>query len=279
MIPTRRFQPKIYAHRGSMLLAPENTAAAFDLALQFQADVLETDVRLSRDGHLIVTHDARVDRTTDGIGAIRDMTLVELKKLDAGYRFFNLQGETCRGRGVQLLTLDELFTRYPQTGINIDIKDDDPAAATAVAEVIQRHPQASWVNTGSFHAKCLRHFRRIAPTVSTAALQDEVARLYFGGIRQRWASSRHADIAMIATPVTKPLVYRCLQIPVAWYGIPLATDTFIQQVQALDVAMIYWTINDSATMRALLQQGVDGIVTDRPDLALTEFRNLGCKPA
>jgi glycerophosphoryl diester phosphodiesterase len=260
-----------------MLLAPENTAAAFDLALHFQADVLETDVRLSRDGHVIVTHDARVDRTTDGGGAVRDMTLIELKKLDAGYRFFNLQGETYRGRGIQLLTLDELFTRYPQTGINIDIKDNDPAAATAVAEVIERHPQASWVNTGSFHAKCLRHFRRIAPTASTAALQDEVARLYFGGMRQRRASSRHADVARAATPADKLLAYRCLQIPVAWYGIPLATDSFIQQVQALGVAMIYWTINDSTAMRTLLQQGVDGIVTDRADLALTVFRNCGWK--
>jgi len=272
--------PKLYAHRGSTLLAPENTTAAFDLALQFQADVLEVDVRLSRDGQVIVTHDERVERTTDGNGPVRAHTLSTLKKLDAGYRFFNLQGETFRGRGVQLLTLSELFERYPQSGINIDIKDNDTAVADAVATVIERAAHTQWVNVGSFHAQIMRHFRRISPAVSTAATRSEVARLYFGGLPRR-ASTTAAPRASGDSEKTAlnrtALPYQCLQIPTAYFGIPLAHKPFIRQVQAKRLGIIYWTINDAHRMRELLQLGIDGIVTDRPDIALDVFRTMGWK--
>ena len=79
--------PLIYAHRGTSLLAPENTQPAFDLSLALGADVLEIDVRISRDDQVIVTHDATVNRTTDGRGEVIEHTLAELKKLDAGCRF------------------------------------------------------------------------------------------------------------------------------------------------------------------------------------------------
>ncbi len=266
--PAAHRKPLLFAHRGSTLLAPENTSYAFDLALGYQADVLETDVRLSRDGHVIVTHDARIDRTTDGQGAVCDISLAKLKKLDAGYRFISSDGKTYRHRGMRLLTLDDLFARYPNTRINIDIKDRGPAAARAVAEVVHRYPAAPWVNVGSFHAPTLYYFRQFAPEVSTAAVHREVAQLYFGRFVRR---SKHS-----LEP--SPLRYQYAQIPEFYRGIPLAGNRFIKSCRNRNVNVVYWTINHPSRMRTLLERGANGIVTDRPDLALTVFQALGVKP-
>ncbi len=240
----------VYAHRGSTLLAPENTAEAFELALGHGADVLEIDVRLSRDGQVVVTHDARVDRTCDGHGAIADLTLGKLKRLDAAYHFTDLQGRSSRDQGIRLLTLDELFERFPDTRINVDIKDNSALAAKAVARSIDRASSHERVNVGSFHAAALGHFRIAAPDVTTAATQIEVAQLYFFGRRKK-----------------TPLPYEYLQIPVSHFGIPLATQDFIQSARSRGINVVYWTINTTSDMQFLLSRGVHGIVTDRVDLA------------
>ncbi len=240
----------VYAHRGSSLLAPENTGEAFDLALGHGADVLEIDVRLSRDGQVVVTHDARVDRTCDGHGAIADLTLGELKRLDAAYHFTDLQGRSSRNQGVRLITLDELFERFPNTRINVDIKDNSALAANAVARSIERASSQGRVNVGSFHAAALEHFRMRAPEVTTSATQSEVAQLYFFGRRKK-----------------TPLPYEYLQIPVSHLGIPLATRSFINSAKCRGINVVYWTINTTEAMQFLLSRGVQGIVTDRVDLA------------
>jgi len=242
-------KPRIFAHRGSTILAPENTRAAFDLALHYQCDVLETDVRLSKDGHVMVTHDARLERTTNGTGLVRDSTLAELKTLDAGCRFTHQNGDAYRGESMSLLTLHELLELYPSVDINIDIKDTDIEAAAAVASVVKAHKTSCWINVGSFHAKVAHHFRHCAPDTSTAATRQEVAQLLF--------TPKHSE--------TK--AYQVLQIPTSYYGIPLSTKKFISKCQNRNVDIIYWTINDPEQMAQLFLKGVNGIVTDRPDLA------------
>ena len=250
-------RPDIYAHRGSTVLAPENTAEAFELALSYAADVLETDVRLSRDGQLVVIHDARLERTTDGSGPVRDHTRAALAGLDAGYRFVAPDGRAARGGGVRLVTLAELLERFPNARVNVDIKDDDPAAAAALARTVELAAAERRVVVGSFHAATLARFRELAPDVATAAGQAEVARLYFG----RLAGGGGAA----------PLPYRWLQIPPAWFGLPLATPAFIAHARTRGVGVVYWTINDPRRMRALSARGASGIVTDRPDLAAAEW--------
>lgn len=251
-LPTR---PQIYAHRGSTVLAPENTALAFDLALRHRADVLETDVRLSRDGLVMVTHDELLDRTTSGRGRVRDHLARKIANLDAGYHFTDLDGRHWRGDGARIETLADLFQRYPDIHINIDIKDSQNIAAAAVAAGIEQAGREQSVTVGSFHATTLAHFRRCAPGVRTAACQPEVARLYF-----RLPSRGGA-----------PLQFQYLQIPVSWCGLPLARPGFIARAQRQGVQAVYWTINDIATMQHLNAAGADGIVTDRPDLAAQAF--------
>ena len=124
----------LYAHRGSTVLAPENTLPAFELALFYQADILEIDVRLSRDGHVVVIHDDRIDRTCDGAGLVRDLSLSKLQTFNAAARFSapdgigfdspHYNGKRYTGNGVRLMSLQELFEQFPDTPINIDIKDN-----------------------------------------------------------------------------------------------------------------------------------------------------------
>ena len=239
----------LYAHRGSSILAPENTMPAFELALQYGADIMEIDVRLSRDGHVVVFHDERVDRTTDGHGRVIDSSLAQLQALDAGYRFVDPEGQSYRDKGTRMLSLAELFERLPQTPINIDIKDNSNKAAAAVAETINRAARHATVNVGSFHAPALEHFRQLLPQVTTAATQAEVAQLYF-------KRSQYKTIA-----------FEYLQIPLRYFGIPLASAAFIRHATQRGIKCVYWTINDRKTMELLVKRKVTGFVTDRVDIA------------
>ena len=239
----------VYAHRGSTVLAPENTSAAFELALALGADVLEIDVRLSRDNEVIVTHDARIDRTCNGQGAVSEFSLIELKNLNAGWHFTDLEGKNYRHENIGLMTLTELLDQFPSARINIDIKDNSQQAAKAVAAAIQNAGAQTRVNVGSFHAKALAFFRLFAPEVTTAATQAEVAQLYFG------------------RSLVNSLKYEYLQIPTQYFSLPLATKKFINLAQKKNLMAVYWTINDINDMTKLVNRGVDGIVTDRVDLA------------
>lgn len=222
---------------------------AFQLALSLGADVLETDVRLSRDKQVVVIHDARVDRTCNGRGAVSDLTLRALKQLDAGYHFTDLNGRHYRGGNVRLISLAELLEHLPTTRINIDIKDNCYEAVKAVANVIEQSGRPEMVNVGSFHPKAVAWFRQLAPQVTTAATRGETAHLYF---------ARH---------LCRSTPYHFLQIPIRYCGLPLATRSFIQHAGKRGIKSVYWTINDAKTMRRLMALRVSGIVTDRVDIA------------
>src|SRR5829696_2712479 len=120
--------PVNLAHRGASSLAPENTIEAFRLALEAGAGGLELDVHMTSDGHIVVIHDATVDRTTNGTGAVSEMTLHELRRLDAGHNFSPDGGPTrpYRGRGVRVPTLGEVLREFPGVAVNIEIKAGTP---------------------------------------------------------------------------------------------------------------------------------------------------------
>lgn len=257
-----RVPPRIYAHRGSMQLAPENTQLAFDVALGYGADVLELDVRLTRDKRVIVFHDESLDRTTNGRGRVRDTLLSELGALNAGHGFVDISGRDWSAAGAVVDTLDDVLERYPDVAVNVDIKDRSREAAVAVARCITDAEATERVVVGSFHAETLAQFRQLAPEVHTAASVMEVAYLYFGNWLNPLASLRTAS----------PLPYEYLQIPRRWRGLPLTARGFIDTAHRCQVQAIYWTVNEPQTMMALWRAGADGIVTDRPDLASAALR-------
>ena len=172
--------PLVFAHRGGSGLWPENTLYAYERAVALGVDILELDIHSTSDGALVVMHDDRVDRLTDGSGEIRSKTLAELKQLDAGYRWTQDGGKTYpyRGQGITIPTLEEVFSAFPGLRINIDIKQQFPSIVEPFTRLLEKHHKLDEVMVGSFHESELRLFRRRCPGVATAAGVLEVRLFY-----------------------------------------------------------------------------------------------------
>src|SRR5574341_1011125 len=133
---------QVIAHRGGAHLRPENTLAAFSHAVEIGADVVDTDVRTTADGAIVCIHDATVERTTEGAGRVESLTLGELQKLDAGYRWSTDGGRTYpfRGQGIRVPSLEEVLVRFPRARMNVEIKNPPgEALARPLCELIRRH--------------------------------------------------------------------------------------------------------------------------------------------
>ena len=247
-----RRKPLLLAHRGTSLLAPENTAPAFDFAMRHGADVLEIDVRLSSDNEVMVFHDETLERTTNGTGLVREHTEATLKQLDAAY-YFSLDGQlAARGTGVSMLSLIELLERYP-IRVNIDIKDSDEQAVVAVANAVLNLQAADRCVLASFHDLQVERCRDLYPQLRTGMSLSEVKRYYFRFVTGQLCGDRHTA--------------GLFQVPVSYYWLPLSGRRFIRSIHRGGGEINYWTINDPVQMKQLIARGADGIVTDRADLA------------
>ncbi len=274
--------PKIFGHRGSVVLAPENTKAAFDIALQHGVSVLETDVRTSKDGIPVIHHDAKLDRTTNGQGFVSNYTLKELKQLDAGYHFQSLSGTRTRGTGVQMMTLQEMLELYREIPVNVEIKHPKKEFAATVAEVIQATGREQSITVASFHSGVTEAFRQVAPQIETAATRKEIRQQYRrqflpGNLLKRFFDNgdSKSDQNSDDNPAQSRLPYSTLQIPThfkLWsLNFELTDSDFIDYLHAQSLTATYWTINSVEEMVLLASRGADGIVTDRPDLAAKVF--------
>lgn len=252
----------VLAHAGGALLWPDNTMTAFTAANELGVDVLELDVHESASGEFVVIHDDTVDRTTNGSGRVADLALQELRGLDAGYRW-TVDGPRAeaddaayayRGVGVTLPTLSEVLGAFPETAVNVELKQDDSGAAARLCEVLRAAGASERVMVGSFHGGPLAAFRDACPEVATSASQNEVI-LFLALEKLR--------LSAVLTPP-----YEALQVPVSRSGIRIVTPHFVEAAHARGVDVHVWTINDEATMRELVELGVDGLITDRPDRAL-----------
>jgi glycerophosphoryl diester phosphodiesterase len=244
-----------FAHQGGGLLAPENTLAAFERGAAFHPDALELDIQLTRDGTIVVSHDPTVDRMTDGHGRIADLTLAEIQRLDAGYRFTLDGGQTYpfRGQGVTIPTLAAIFARFPDLVINIDLKEPVPGKEERLWATIQAADARDRVIVGSFVCASLHRFRRITRgAVPTSACPREVLAFIL-------ASRAHAS-GLLHPP------YRALQVPETQSGIRIVAPSIIRAAHRLGVQVHVWTVNERADMQRLLAWGVDGIMSDRPDV-------------
>jgi glycerophosphoryl diester phosphodiesterase len=250
-----RLWPVNFAHRGASARAPENTLEAFRLAVEAGAGGLELDVRMTRDGEVVVIHDATVDRVTDGSGAVAGMTLDEVRRFDAGYSFSPDGGRTFpyRGRGVRIPTLAEVYEEFPDAYVNADIKEAQPEAEEAVLSVIKDAAAEGRTLVASTDHAVLRRFRKVSGGhISTGASRREIAAFYV-------LSRLHLEA--LVSPA-----YEALQVPVEHRGIKLVTPRFVRAAHSRGVRVDVWTINDVAEMNQLLDLGVDVIMTDRPEV-------------
>ena len=251
------------AHQGGNLERPDETAESFRHGLEAGADVLEMDLHLSADGHLIVIHDPLVNRTTDGRGAVAEMTLPELKALDAGYwwphhsiegmderHFLDVEEFPWRGEGLVLLTFEEVLSSYPSTPLVVEIKAGGSRAAMAVSRLLEDFGRQEDVLVVSSIPEILSAYRDLAPDAPTGADRDEVIRF--------WILSKIGLAGFSGVRAT------ALQVPVAQGRLTIITRRFIRRAHRHGLAVHAWTINDEEEMNRLIEMGVDGIITDRP---------------
>lgn len=242
--------PMLVAHRGGSKLAPENTLAAFRSAVEdWGADMLELDVRLTADGVVVVIHDETVDRTTDGTGAVADMTLDELRDLDAGYRFRGPDAEASfAGTGVRVPTLEEVLDACPGVWINAEAKD--ARVAGPMVELVTRRGE---------------EFRVLV------AAEREEHRSAVRGYAGPWGASRRDCLRFwLAHRLPGGRAYTpavdVFQVPEFWKGRRVLTPRIIEEAHRRNIPVQVWTVDDPDDMRRLLSWGVDGIQSDRPDL-------------
>jgi glycerophosphoryl diester phosphodiesterase len=254
-------RPLVMAHRGGAGLWPENTARAFAGAVALGADVLEMDLHGTSDGALVVIHDATVDRTTNGAGRISALTLAELKRLDAGYRWTADGGRThpFRGTGITVPTLREVLEAFPRARLNVDIKQAQPSLVKPFCRMLGESGAQGRVTVASFSSQTLAEFRRECPAVATSAGTDEVFAL---------AADLQAGRGLSADK----LGYRAVQVPETLGGRSWLTAELVAAVRRAGIEVHVWTVNDEAGMRRMLAAGVDGIMTDYPDKLIALLR-------
>lgn len=255
--------PLLMAHRGGSALAPENTLEAFRRALEWwRADVLEIDVQPAADGEPVVIHDATVDRTTDGSGPVAAMRLAELRRLDVGYRFTPDAGRTFpfRGKGIGIATLEETLRAFPDARINVEVKDG--RAQRRVWETVHDLGATRRVLIAAGRRANRSLFRGYpGPTSASAEEMQAFYLLHLARATRFWRPATDA-----------------FQMPERYAGRQVLTPRFLREVHARNLAVHVWTVDEEADMRRLLAMGVDGIVTDRPDVLARVLHETAGRP-
>jgi len=242
--------PRVFAHRGLALAAPENTLLGFAKAVALGITHIETDVNASSDRVAVVSHDPDLDRVAGVRGAVRERTMAELRAIDLGY-----------GQG--FCSLADALDAFPDAHFNIDVKSADAVSPTVAA--IRDAGAIDRVLVTSFSEARRRAAVRELPGVATSASGARFARALIAGKLRLSPAVRRA-----LAPVD------AVQVPQRALGLAITTRRMIAQLHGAGVEVHVWTINDAGTMDDLLDLGVDGIVTDRADIALEVIaRRLG----
>lgn len=274
--PWLQRRPIGFAHRGGVFEFPENTLFAYREAAALGLEVLELDVYITADGEIVVLHDDTVDRTTNGSGRVADLTLAELRALDAAYWFVPGQGavrdapdeayvfrgvatgdrpppEGYRAEDFQIPTLEEALQALPRHWLNVELKPSPQMTGVyeqRVAELLLQYGRNTDVMVASFVDSSSSLFKAAAPCISTAVPTAQVAAAVLAG-----------QGPLPGLPLG--VLHQAFQVPASLL-LPVVTPDFISDAHANGLAVHVFTINDCEEMKALLDLGVDGIMTDRP---------------
>ncbi|MCO1335925.1 glycerophosphodiester phosphodiesterase [Microbulbifer sp. OS29] len=249
----------ILAHRGASGEYPQGTALAFDVALQQGADILELDVHLSEDQHIIINHDADLKDNVGVSDKIKELTLSEIKAMDAGHEFTLDNGDSYpfRNQGLTLITLNELFERHPNTIFNVEIKPNDKALSEILWQLIVDYRMEQQVTVASQHSKAMNHFRDISQgevkTSATIGELIEASLAWSSGFG--WAFKPKFDVAQLPYSIT--------------------TKPYVRFFQKKGVKVDLWTVNTVNDIERSISLGVDGIIGDYPERIYEALENAG----
>ncbi|MDO5629646.1 MAG: glycerophosphodiester phosphodiesterase family protein [Mobilicoccus sp.] len=235
--------PIALAHRGGGGLAPENTLAAFALTTDLGFRYLESDLRLTADGHLVCFHDATLDRVTDGRGPISALTLAQVRRL--------------RVEGAELIpTLDEALEAFPDTFFSVDLKDH--RAIAPLVRTLRRRGVAERLCIAGAWDKWLLEVRREVPGVATTLGWQSLTTL-IACARAGLRVPRHVATGQFA------------HVPLRLGRVQIYVERLVEMAHDLDIRVVTWTVDDAPTMHGLLDAGVDAVITDRPDVLRAVF--------
>jgi glycerophosphoryl diester phosphodiesterase len=227
----------VIAHRGASGHAPENTLAAFRKAVALGATFIETDLQLSRDARFVAIHDATVDRTTGTHGAVHDLTLAELRRLDAGSWFGS------EFAGERIPTLEEIFdfSKKHDVVFYLELKPSGSwGGEHALIGALRESGEIPRAMIISFDSEILESLRKIEPTLMTGLLYE----------------------GQIEKPLDRAVEIGARQLAVRG---DLVTPALLAEARKKDLQVVCWTVNHPAHMRLLIDAGVDGIMSDYPD--------------
>ncbi len=242
----------VIGHRGNRAFAPENTVASLSEAVALGVDAVEFDLRVSGDGVLVVMHDATLDRTTNGTGAVASRSVSDLRQLDAGANFTRDGGRTFpwRGRGASIPTFDEVVESLPsETPCILELKT--PAATELARCAVRRHAIAHRVIVAGFDAAATRPLRGAG--FALGASTPEVAKLLLPALLGRKAE--HPS-------------FEALCIPPRWHGIPIPIAALVRALRGSGAVTHVWTVNEPDHAMRLWRDGVQGIISDNPEIML-----------
>jgi glycerophosphoryl diester phosphodiesterase len=240
----------VIAHRGASGYAPENTLAAFRRAIAMGATFIETDLQLSRDARFVAIHDATVNRTTNGQGTVHDLTLADLRKLDAGSWFGS------EFAGERIPTLEEIleFAKKHDVVFYLELKPGGSwGGEHALISALRESGEIARTVVISFDPEILISVRNIEPTLMTGFLFD----------------------GKIADPLEKTIEIGARQIAVRG---DLVSPRLLKEARARDLQLVCWTVNHPGHMRLLAEAGVDGIMSDYPDRLVELARRKDTAP-
>ena len=231
----------IIAHRGASGYAPENTLAAMKLAIRQKCDGIELDVQMTKDGKIVVFHDWSLQRTSNGCGEIKDITYEEIRELDAGSWF----SEDFKGEKIP--TLEEVLNLIPhELLLNIEIKakaSDNRGIEAKVADIIEKHNRYKNTIVSSFNHKCIKRIKKHNCKI-------EIGILYEGYIIKSLSYIKESGLCL----------YSCHP------NYNYVNEKLVKMLKEKKLKIFAWTVNDLKEGNELKKIGVDGIITNYPDI-------------
>jgi glycerophosphoryl diester phosphodiesterase len=259
--PFRIGRPLVIPHGGGDALFPEDTMYAYEHSVALGGEVIDADVQITADGVPIAFHDSTVQRTTNGTGNVNEMTYAELASLDAGWGFEQEGEHPFRGMGLRIPTIQSILDRFADMPVTLDLKDLRTAAVEPLCTLLRTAHRTDDVYIGVDTTEQVQLFRELCPEVNTSATDSE---------RRAMRAAREANDETFVTHqlVSQPEF-------VASDGTRRITADYLSFSHAHGIAVLTWTVDDADDMADLIELGVDGIYTRRPDVLVQVLKEMG----